>query len=290
MNLKLPHFSTIIIVNKNQQQTKALRIKTKHLNRLKHYAFSAAAVFAALCITVIYLYSREQKDQQEKQALLQQIATLKNAAPAVAVAVPAANSGNAKSYIQEIQGKLQKINDYLSKRGLKEFSIKTIIGDDKPGAIKLNDSQQYSLYNDYLTHLLNAVAYTPMGYPRISNMTSFFGLRSDPFNTGSAENHPGVDFQGQKGDPVKCTANGEVDFAGWKGGYGNCVIVKHQNNFETLYGHLSHISVKIGTKVAVGDVVGQVGSTGHSTGTHLHYEVRVNGRPVNPVKFLSLNR
>lgn len=289
MNLKLSNFSTIIIVNKNQQQTKALRIKTKHLTRLKHYAFSILLTFVLLCTAIIYLCSQNRKNQQEKDQLMVQIAKLQHQAPPVAIIQHTNTNSSAKTYIQAIQAKLEKINDYLSKRGLKEFSIKAIVGNNDDSGIKLSDSQQYSLYNDYLTHLLNNVAYTPMGYPRVSAMTSIFGLRSDPFNTEHAENHPGIDFKGQKGDPVKCTANGQVNFAGWYGGYGNCVIIKHQHNFETLYGHLSHISVKVGDAVTVGEVVGQVGSTGHSTGTHLHYEVRVNGKPVNPVKFLTLN-
>jgi murein DD-endopeptidase MepM/ murein hydrolase activator NlpD len=128
-----------------------------------------------------------------------------------------------------------------------------------------------------------------MGYPRISSFTSFFGYRSNPFDFGANEFHPGVDFKGKIGDLVKCTANGTVEFAGQAGGYGNCVRIKHINNIETVYGHLSHISVRQGQKVSVGDVVGKVGSTGRSTGPHLHYEVRRNGKPVNPKEYLSLN-
>jgi len=128
-----------------------------------------------------------------------------------------------------------------------------------------------------------------MGYPRISSMTSSFGFRSDPFNSAHAEFHPGIDFKGNRGDIAHCTANGRVVSAGWAGGYGNCVRVAHSNGFETLYGHLSRITVHVGQKLSVGDKVGEVGSTGRSTGTHLHYEVRKDGKPVNPVKFLTLN-
>jgi murein DD-endopeptidase MepM/ murein hydrolase activator NlpD len=120
-------------------------------------------------------------------------------------------------------------------------------------------------------------------------MTSVFGYRGDPFNSEHAENHPGIDFRGAMGDAVKCTANGKVVHASWYGGYGNCIIIKHMGDYQTLYGHLSHINVKVGEEVKVGDVIGLVGSTGHSTGAHLHYEVRKNGTPVNPAKFLTLN-
>ena len=144
-------------------------------------------------------------------------------------------------------------------------------------------------YDSYLNSVVTAVAFTPMGYPRISSLTSRFGYRNDPFSSARAEYHPGIDFKGNYGDAVKCTANGRVVSAGWAGGYGNCVRVKHNNGFETVYGHLSRITVKVGQKVNVGDKIGQVGSTGRSTGAHLHYEVRQNGKPVNPTKFLTLN-
>ena len=136
---------------------------------------------------------------------------------------------------------------------------------------------------------MHTVAFTPMGYPHISALTSYFGYRSDPFNSSDAEFHPGIDFKGNKGDDARCTANGTVVFAGWAGGYGNCVRIAHANSYETLYGHLSRISVKVGQDVTVGQKIGEVGSTGRSTGTHLHYEIRKNGKAINPISYLTLN-
>jgi murein DD-endopeptidase MepM/ murein hydrolase activator NlpD len=292
MNLKLTNFSTIIIVNKNQEQTQSIRVKTKHLKRMKHYVVSIVCIIIALAGTVIYLTSKNRSHEQEKQQLLSQIEQLKGKAPAgtiiPAVSPPAANS-TASSYIQSIQGKLQKINDYLRKRGLKGFSTKDIGGDNNASETKLTDNEKYSLYDEYLSRLVNSVAFTPMGYPRLSSITSVFGYRSDPFDSDRAEMHPGIDFKGAKGDPVHVTADGKVAFTGWKGGYGNCIIVQHKNDFQTLYGHLSHINVEEGQQVKTGDVIGKVGSTGRSTGAHLHYEVRKDGKPINPVKFLTLN-
>ena len=290
MNLKLTNFSTIIIVNKNQEQTQAIRVKTKHLKRIRHYVATIICIIVALIGTVVYLNSKDSQREQERQLLLSQIAQLKSKLPAAqaAAVVDASSKSSAQGYIESIQGKLQKINDYLRKRGLKGFSTKDIGGDNNAAA-NVSDNEKYSLYDEYLGRLLNSVAFTPMGYPRLSSITSAFGYRSDPFDGENAELHPGIDFKGAKGDPVHVTANGKVAFTGWKGGYGNCIIVQHKNDFQTLYGHLSHIDVKEGQEVNTGDVVGRVGSTGRSTGTHLHYEVRKNGRPVNPVKFLTLN-
>jgi murein DD-endopeptidase MepM/ murein hydrolase activator NlpD len=285
MGSKLHDISTVIIVNKSRQRT--LQIKTKHLSRLKHYASGILGVILLLSGVIFYLRSQNRQQEKEKQQLLSQITRLKNAIPVTAAQINKANS--AQAYVQGIEGKLQKINDYLKKRGLKGFATNNVGGNGNAEAAKLTDDETYSLYDEYLNRLLHAVAFTPMGYPRISSLTSFFGYRSDPFNSAAAEFHPGIDFKGNRGDEAKCTANGRVVFAGWYGGYGNCVRIAHANNFETLYGHLSHINVKVGQEVTAGQKIGEVGSTGHSTGNHLHYEIRKNGKAINPVHFLSLN-
>jgi murein DD-endopeptidase MepM/ murein hydrolase activator NlpD len=117
------------------------------------------------------------------------------------------------------------------------------------------------------------------------DLTSGFGLRMDPFVRAMAM-HTGVDFRGTTGDPVRATANGRVTTAGWNGGYGKMVEIDHGNGLSTRYGHLSEILVKPGQSVRSGQIVGRVGSTGRSTGPHLHYETRVDGEAVNPQKFL----
>ncbi|HTK17936.1 MAG TPA: M23 family metallopeptidase [Mucilaginibacter sp.] len=291
MNLKLTNFSTIIIVNKNQEQTQAIRVKTKHLKRIKHYIASVVMIIAALVGTIVYLNSKDNDSELEKKKLLTQIAQLKGKVSTETAITDAATASthSANGYIQSIQSKLEKINDYLRKRGLKGFSTSSIGGDKNIASNAMSDNEKYSLYDEYMSRLLNSVAFTPMGYPRLSSITSAFGYRSDPFDGESAELHPGIDFRGAKGDPVHVTADGNVVFTGRKGGYGNCIIIQHKNDFQTLYGHLSHIDVKEGQSVKTGDVIGKVGSTGRSTGTHLHYEVRKNGKPINPVKFLTLN-
>ncbi|MES2375942.1 MAG: M23 family metallopeptidase [Bacteroidota bacterium] len=287
MKVNPKDISTIVILNKNKQGTKTIQVRTRHLARLKYYAMTLVAVLALLVGAIVLLQKNIEHQEVEKQLLLTQIVSLKGQIPIALQKESEKNS--AQSYIQAIEGKLKNINDYLRRRGLKGFSTKAVGGDGNAEGAKLSDKEVYMAYNDYLTHLVNSVGFTPMGYPRIASMTSSFGFRSDPFNTEHAEFHPGIDFTGNRGDVAKCTANGRVVSAGWNGGYGNCVRVAHANGYETLYGHLSRITVSVGQKLSVGDKVGEVGSTGRSTGTHLHYEVRQNGKPVNPVKFLTLN-
>ncbi len=278
--------STVIILNKSQAATKTLQIKTKHIHRLRYYALGIFCVLALLVFTIVVQQRSNTRHELEKQVLLSQIKNLKGQIPESLRR--AGEEHEAQSYIQSIEVKLKKINDYLKKRGLKGFSTASVGGAGNADA-DLSDKDVYMAYDSYLNRVVTAVAFTPMGYPRISSLTSRFGYRSDPFSGSRAEYHPGIDFKGHYGDVVKCTANGTVVSAGWAGGYGNCVRVKHNNGYETVYGHLSRITVKAGQKVSVGDKVGAVGSTGRSTGAHLHYEVRQNGKPVNPTKFLTLN-
>jgi len=116
-------------------------------------------------------------------------------------------------------------------------------------------------------------------------LSSGFGVRSDPF-LGRPAMHTGLDFRASMGDPVRVTANGTVSSAGWAGGYGRMIEVDHGNGLATRYGHLSQINVKVGEAVKIGQVIGEVGSTGRSTGPHLHYETRIDGEAVDPQKFL----
>lgn len=127
----------------------------------------------------------------------------------------------------------------------------------------------------------------PFTHPLKSDyrFTSGFGYRRHPI-TGGRRMHNGVDFAARKGTDIFTTADGVVTYAGWMSGYGNTIKIKHDFGIETLYGHLSRIKVKKGQRVSRGQQIGDMGNTGQSTGTHLHYEIRVNGTPVNPMNFI----
>lgn len=113
-----------------------------------------------------------------------------------------------------------------------------------------------------------------------------FGFRRNPFGGRSYEFHGGLDIDGERGDIVISPANGKVVKAGWHGGYGNLIELDHGNGLTTRYGHLSKVEVTVGDEISRGQLMGQVGSTGRSTGPHLHYELRLNDRPINPRFFL----
>lgn len=117
------------------------------------------------------------------------------------------------------------------------------------------------------------------------DITSRFGVRSDPF-LGTAAMHSGMDFRAPTGAPIMAPGAGTVIKAGWGGGYGNMVEIEHAKGFSTRFGHMSRIMVNVGDKVKPGDVIGQVGSTGRSTGPHIHYEVRREGTAIDPIRFI----
>ncbi|WDF54953.1 M23 family metallopeptidase [Mucilaginibacter sp. KACC 22063] len=296
MNLKQADLGVSGVYDEDQLQTKVIRIKVKHFNGLK------LTVAIVICLAMGLMYSVKELEAtadlktKENLRLQSQIAALKEQVGASnekldAISASSDSSNNkALGYIESIQSKLKKINDYLGKRGLRGISFHTINVAKKNSSKKQDNLKLYAKYNNYLEEFVTNVAMVPMGYPRVSSFTSFFGYRSNPFDFGGGEFHPGIDFKGNTGDPVKCTASGRVVFTGRAGGYGNCIRIQHMGNVQTWYGHLSKILVHEGQRVTVGEVIGKVGSTGRSTGPHLHYEVRRNGKPVNPKQYLTLNQ
>jgi murein DD-endopeptidase MepM/ murein hydrolase activator NlpD len=132
---------------------------------------------------------------------------------------------------------------------------------------------------------LALLQHLPLGRPISTKISSRYGARIDPLKHKKAF-HAGVDFKGHTGDKVRSTGDGIVKRSVYNGGFGNCIILSHGNGYDTLYAHLSKRLVKRGEKVSRGQVIGLVGSTGRSTGSHLHYEVHYHNKTVNPMKFL----
>lgn len=132
------------------------------------------------------------------------------------------------------------------------------------------------------TNGLTGLGGLPSGMPVSARMTSGFGWRAHPIR-GGVRAHAGVDLAAPYGSPIVATANGVVGTAGWSGGYGLLVAISHGDGVQTRYGHLSRLNVAAGEQVSRGEVIGFVGSTGQSTGPHVHYEVRVDGAAIDPL-------
>jgi murein DD-endopeptidase MepM/ murein hydrolase activator NlpD len=190
------------------------------------------------------------------------------------------------------EGRASLVRSVLNGLGLRFGTPAAIGGPFVPVKLASNESFERSMMRvnlaradaDRLSTALNTI---PVRKPVTGeiDVTSPFGVRMDPFLREAAI-HTGIDFRGETGEPIHATAAGTVSIAGWSGGYGKMVEIEHGNGLATRYGHLSEIDVAAGDKIRIGQVIGKLGSTGRSTGPHLHYETRVNGEAVNPQKFL----
>lgn len=129
-------------------------------------------------------------------------------------------------------------------------------------------------------------AFVPNMWAHLGKINNEFGFRRNPFGGRSYEFHPGMDIDGERGDQVFAPGNGTVIKAGFTGGYGNMVEIDHGNGLTSRYGHMSKIETEVGTQIKRGELVGLIGSTGRSTGPHLHYELRLNDKSINPRHFL----
>jgi murein DD-endopeptidase MepM/ murein hydrolase activator NlpD len=161
----------------------------------------------------------------------------------------------------------------------------------------LDDSaKQAAVVKARMEPVIRAWSRTPSIPPTAGYLSSGFGIRVNPFSQSNESGdgllgyHTGLDICNSLDTPVQATADGEVEEAGWMDRYGWGIRIRHTEDLETLYAHLDHVSVKVGQKVSRGDILGSMGRSGNATGVHLHYEVRLKGKPVNPQPYLRLQR
>src|SRR5215510_5540817 len=191
------------------------------------------------------------------------------------------------SYVEDMsrelsrQAKMERRSDIDEQVGM--GGPETVAALDK--AADHLESEVRQLSDKFRSDLLR-LSSVPGTLPVKGYITDGFGLRRNPFNGEGRETHEGVDIAVEFGTPVQATADGFVIHAGPYSGYGNLVIVYHTNGITTRYGHLSRITVEAGQRVKRGDQLGHAGSTGRSTGPHVHYEIRENDQPVDPMKYV----
>lgn len=273
--------SVIVIVDSRKGESRSFHIPSIHLKNLKYYITGISAVFCALIVVCATLTFSIEKNKKKQEVLALKVDNLQEQIPTQI------DSLNAQDYVLRIDEKISTIEKYLRERGIKGFSQEGMGGKEIED-LKLSPVEYYSMYYQYLERLFEGLSNTPTGFPSKVEMASNYGYRRNPFNGRTFEFHSGIDFRGNKGDKIRSTAGGTVVFSGSGAGYGLYVQVQHIDGYETLYGHLSKILVKEGDKIVAGQTVGEMGSTGRSTGNHLHYEVRKQGKPINPTTFLSM--
>ena len=277
--MKQKEKTTILFVNKNPTPLKPIQISSKLLLNWKKYFAGLLIIFFSLIGAIVYLMNSNIQQDILRQKLSQKLHSIN--------AVVARIDTNAvKEKFTKIDNELSTINGYLKARGI-QAAFKVPEGGEADSDI-LSSEEISDFYQRYLSRIADDLSYTPLGFPFHGSITSTFGHRENPFGGSNVETHKGLDIRGPLGAPVRAMAKGVVKFAGQRGGFGNCIILKHANGFETLYGHLSKILVKPAQKIDIGQQIGKIGSTGRSTGPHLHYEIHRNGQRINPQSFLAL--
>jgi len=270
--------TTIIFVNKNQSSSKPIQVPSGLIMHWKKYIGGLLLSFVFLIGIIFYLTYSRASAELSKEQLAKELQQHKKESASL-------DTSALKKYYQSIDKKLLTINKYLKARGIRQI-IPNIGGEQNTDILSAQEAGEF--YDTHLDKMIDYVAFTPMGYPHLGVITSGYGHRENPFTGENVETHKGLDIRGRYGEVVKSTASGRVVMAGRRGGYGNCVVINHGNGFETYYGHLSRILIKVGQQVKAGDKIGKIGSTGRSTGPHLHYEVHRYGKIINPRSFLTL--
>ncbi len=187
-----------------------------------------------------------------------------------------------KDKVEELEAKLVAIDKFLRKKGIR--SVPSGVGGART-KVDIFDIDYVAFLHKEADKAHKYLSRIPLGPPVWGRITSRYGYRLDPF-TRRPEFHDGVDMKAPWGTPVRATAEGKVIYAGWKAGFGRTVVIRHAYGYRTLYGHMSKIKVRAGKWVRSGDIIGYVGSTGRSTGPHVHYEVWRYSKKENPLKYM----
>jgi len=280
--------TAVLFVEPDGTSTKRVQVPTFLVTHWKKILCSFVACIGMATFLVVYLV-KQRTSEKYIQVYDQKINKLKaqNRELELNEFSSQLTAEEMKKSFHSLDSAIERINEKMKKRGLKEIKMNHNMG----GPVEKGEDDLVELsvfYKKQLEDLDAKLEGLPIGRPHYGRITSRYGYRRNPFTNRGREMHYGVDLKGRTGDPVKATAKGRVTFAGWKGAYGYVVMVKHSNGYETRYAHLTRTRVKKGQSVEAGDIVGLLGSTGRSTGPHLHYEVLLNNRKLNPSTYFSL--
>ncbi|MCX7878551.1 MAG: M23 family metallopeptidase [Ignavibacteria bacterium] len=271
---------TLLIVSDDNSPVKSFNISKSLFTNYKKY-ITLASVFLAFFIfsfVVVFLYGLNAYNDRNR--LNSEVLLLNSQ-------IRHYDSLSLSKKLNSIDINLSMINSYLNERGLLEISHS---GGEQSAHKQVNLIDKIDYFEKKSVVFYSTIRELPLGLPHYGKVTSDYGYRRNPFGGYGGEFHPGVDFKGEIGEPVTATGDGIVIKSEWYGGYGNCVIIKHNSGYESLYGHMSKLNAVTGQEVKAGDLIGYIGSTGRSTGPHLHYEIRKNGMDIDPTPFLTLHK
>jgi len=223
----------------------------------------------------------------QTQKLIEQINQIENLADLVSekLGINLEEDQREDSSVLESEGEASRM--YASRSGRGGVLSRAVANIEMLQSLIPEQSDSLETLESEVDDFVSRLAATPSIWPAGGRLTSGFGMRRSPFNRAVMQFHEGIDIAGAHGSPIYSTADGRIAFIGFRGGYGRLIIMSHGYGYETYYAHLSRFAVSGGQWVKRGQVIGYMGRTGWVTGTHLHYEVRVNGVAVNPMNYIN---
>lgn len=275
---------TILVIGNDDEDVKSIKINANLYHNitknLKKYVYAASSILALVLIVAASLAAYSLKISFDKNGLSNQLTNVNSK-------LETYDSMRIQQKLNHIGSNLSMIDDYLQDRGV--LNMQNAGGEQLPmGLLPNTNSGKIEHFEKQSEVFYNTIKEMPIGSPYDGIRSSDYGYRRNPFGGLSGEFHAGVDLKGAVGDPIYSTGNGTVERCDVYGGYGNAVVLNHVNGYQSLYGHLTRVNVVQGQQVKAGDVIGFLGSTGRSTGPHLHYEIRKDGQDIDPEPFLKL--
>ena len=236
---------------------------------------------------VTRLRQQLKKSQEQERELGSKIAELEKSKTEQEVAFSKEKESLMSNAVNELTERSDLIEKIVGSIGIKLPKETRSDGKNSGGPFIADGSLQQDELIHKADRYIKTISLLPFGRPVKGRVTSSYGKRRDPLNKKSAF-HPGVDLRGKRGEEVKCTADGVVKKAFKNGGYGKFVMIDHGNGYTTSFAHMQKYLVRRGDRVKRGQVIGLVGNTGRSTGPHLHYEVALDGKTINPYNFMKI--
>jgi len=270
--------TTILVISYDDNNVKSVNVNSHFIKYYKRYIAAFVSFFVLFLTGLFALAFHYNGVRIDNNSLSGEISKIKNDVEIV-------DSLKLAEKLNKINYNLSLIEYYLQTRGINNVNtVQMRDGEDKMTMFSkvIDFSEQSDVF-------VKSVYFVPLGLPHEGNISSEYGYRKNPFGGYNGEFHPGIDLKGDLGENVYATASGIVFRSDWYNGYGNAVVIDHGFGLTTLYGHLTRVNVVPGQQVKAGDIIGYLGSTGRSTGPHVHYEIRKNGDDIDPNPFVTLN-
>jgi murein DD-endopeptidase MepM/ murein hydrolase activator NlpD len=269
---------TILVVGNDDEDIKTFKIPKNFITNYKKYLYIATFTVGGFFLLLALFFAYTMKVSIDKNGLTSQLTSVNEK-------LSTYEDRQIHEKLSRIDQNLSLIDGYLQKRGVLETKD---AGGEPSVTDHVSNIEKIDYFEKQSIVFFNTLKEIPVGYQYYGVKSSDYGYRRNPFGGFSGEFHPGVDLKGIVGDPIYATGDGIINRCDQYGGYGNAVLIDHTGGYQSLYGHLTKVNVTQGQQVKAGDVIGFLGSTGRSTGPHVHYEIRKDGVDISPEAFLKV--